>query len=806
MKRKTQFLIMSLALSTAFILIGCFDSAMAQNRLAHPDVGKDRTLSPYFFVKSDDPNIDPLPLKHTSADIKISGVIANVTITQVYKNEGKKTLEAIYIFPASTRAAVHAMRMTIGERIIEAEIMERQKARETYEQAKREGRTTSLLEQQRPNVFQMNVANILPGDVIKTELKYTELIEPQDQIYEFVFPTVVGPRYSNTPASTATEYEMWVENPYLHSGEPAPYGFDLTLDIQTGIPIAQLTSPSHDISIEYTSKSSAHVAIKEDNKAATQDFVLRYRLAGGRIQTGMLLYPGEGENFFLLMMEPPARIEAEAVVPREYIFIVDVSGSMHGFPIEVSKVLMKDIITSLRPSDFMNVLLFAGSSAVLSDGASLPATEPNKRKAIDWINAQQGGGGTEILPALRRALALPRTEGVSRSVVVVTDGYVSVEPQAFELIRKKLGQANLFAFGIGKSVNRYIIEGMARVGRGEPFVVLDQQEARKQASKFKEYIESPVLTDINVTFRGLKAYDVEPAAVPDLFALRPILIFGKYEGSPSGEVTIRGKTASGDFEKAVHIDGRMASPENSALRLLWARHRIMRLSDLNHLREDDQRVREVTEMGLNYNLMTAYTSFVAVDRIVRADGEIVTIKQPLPLPEGVSDLAVGDHGLKAAALAPGTVGAAHPESYRTLQMALPKEHGKYGATRSEEAESTLKDQEQAMERLGLQVTVEEVRGDLDKAVIEKTVQAKIKGLFPCCLRAIGEGSQPRAEVIYRMVINSSGQVEGVHVVTSTQIESSWIDCMKKVLRRISFLPPHSGAAEAIIKVVCEGNR
>jgi len=259
--------------------------AEGQGRGPVPEQGEDKTLAPYFFVQSDDPETDRLPLKGTRADVKIAGVIADVTVTQVYKNEGKKTLEAVYIFPGSTRAAVHAMRMTIGERVIEAEIMKRQEARKTYEEAKQDGRTASLLEQQRPNVFQMNVANILPGDQIQVVLRYTELIEPEETVYEFVYPTVVGPRYSKAPAAGAPVTERWVENPYLHSGQAAPYRFGLTVDIDTGIPMAQLTSPSHEIAVEYAGKSRAHVVVKDDGTAGAKDFVLRYRLAGGQIQT-----------------------------------------------------------------------------------------------------------------------------------------------------------------------------------------------------------------------------------------------------------------------------------------------------------------------------------------------------------------------------------------------------------------------------------------------------------------------------------------------------------------------------------------
>ena len=183
---------------------------------------EENTLSPYFMIPDGDPATDKIPLLSTSADVKIAGVIADVTITQVYKNEGERPIEAIYVFPASTRAAVYYMQMTIGERKIVAKIEERKKAREAYEEARNNGQSASLLEQERPNVFTMNVANIMPGDKILVEMSYTELLIPEGGVYEFVYPTVVGPRYSNNMEDLASNTDNWIRNPYTPEGE-APY-------------------------------------------------------------------------------------------------------------------------------------------------------------------------------------------------------------------------------------------------------------------------------------------------------------------------------------------------------------------------------------------------------------------------------------------------------------------------------------------------------------------------------------------------------------------------------------------------------
>lgn len=617
--------------------------------LAQAIEGGDRTLSPYFLVQSEDPSVDRLPLKATSAQVRIAGVIADVTVTQLYKNEGRHALEAIYVFPGSTRAAVYGMRMTIGKRTIEAVVQERAQARQAYEQARQQGRTASLLEQQRPNVFQMNVANIMPGDEIRVELRYTELLVPTEGVYEFVYPTVVGPRYSNQPAATAPDTERWVENPYQHQGQAPLYTFDIDVTLSAGLPIEKVTCPSHKTDVDFDGPSIAHVKLAgSESHGGNRDFVLRYGLAGSQVQSGLLLFQGKDESFFLLMVQPPQRVSLDQIPPREYIFVVDVSGSMHGFPLEVSKKLLADLIGHLRPTDTFNVLLFSGGNAVMAE-SSLPATPGNVQRAITLIDQQQGGGGTELLPALRRALALPRTDGVSRAVVIATDGYVAVEKESFDLIRSNLDRCNVFAFGIGTAVNRFLIEGIARAGMGEPFVVARQEDAAGQAETFRSYVQSPVFTDVKVDFDRFAAYDVEPPALPDVLAERPVIVFGKWRGRADGKISVRGSGGEGPYVQTFDVSRSRPSADNGALRYLWARHRIAVLGDYQKVRGDSDAAKEITRLGLTYNLLTATTSFVAIDQQVRnTGGRVETVKQPLPLPQGVSDLAVGNQAAKMA--------------------------------------------------------------------------------------------------------------------------------------------------------------
>jgi len=496
----------------------------------------------------------------------------------------------------------------------------------------------------------MNVANILPGDTISVDLHYTELLVPVEGTYEFVYPTVVGPRYSETPDDEQHTSEQWVENPYHHEGEKPTYTFEFKGRLNSGIPIQRITSTSHKVNVNYTSSSSAEITLDESEMlGGNRDVIVRYRLRGGKVESGILLNPRADENFFLLMIEPPNAPSLDQIPPREYIFIVDVSGSMQGFPIDVSKTLLQKLISSLRPSDRFNVMLFESSNQMLHN-QSVPATSGNISDALQVLSQQRGSGGTRLYPALQRALEYEKTAGFSRTFIVVTDGYVTVEKEAFNLVRGNLNDANLFAFGIGSSVNRHLIEGLAHAGMGEPFIITNQDEAERYGKKFIDLVSQPVLTNIKIDFGGFDVYDVEPMHIPDVFVERPIIVFGKYKGKAEGSVKLSGFSGSTPYTTRINLTS-ATTGNNEALRYLWARNKIKYLDDFagyfddNEQQNGTQRINEVTQLGLRYNLLTQYTSFIAVDSVIRnKTGSNEKVKQPLPLPAGVSNAAIAIRG------------------------------------------------------------------------------------------------------------------------------------------------------------------
>lgn len=622
---------------------------------------EEKLLAPYFIILDDENNssIEQFPLRSTDVKVNINGMIAEIYVTQTYANNGDTPINARYVFPTATGVAVHGMKMRIGNELITAQIKEKEEAKTEYNEAKSEGKSASLMEQKRPNVFTMDVANIMPGDVVSIELHYTQLITPEEGLYEFVFPTVVGPRYAApTASSTVSDGDSvsdndndndWIASPYLMDGSTPPGDYNITVNLSTGVPISEVTCKTHEIFVQKPNASNAQITlVNPDKYAGNRDFILKYRLSGENIQSGLLLTSGQpgdtstnSENFFMLTIQPPERYEPEDIVPREYIFVLDISGSMSGYPLDTAKDLIRDLVSSLDEEDTFNLILFASDITQYSR-KSLRASAKNVKLAMDMIDWAKGGGGTSLLPALEIATAIPKQEDYARSIVIITDGYVSNDREIIDYIGENMHDASFFSFGIGSSVNDYLIKQIAGCGLGESFVVTDSEDAADAAERFRSYIEAPLLTDISISFNGFGAYDVEPSIPSILYAEQPIVLFGKWEGNPYGTVTITGKAGDQNYIQEIPIGNVAIDKENEAIRYLWARTHLDRVAGYGSVRNDASVKEEITQLGLEYNLITPYTSFIAVSEIIRnADEESTDVDQPLPLPQHVSNLAIG---------------------------------------------------------------------------------------------------------------------------------------------------------------------
>ncbi len=654
---------------------------------------EEKLLAPYFVIQSEGADVatDYFPLKSTEVTTNINGVIAETYVVQTYVNEGDKPINAQYVFPTSSTATVHGMTMEIGSHRVTATIKEKEEAKEEYEEAKEEGKSASLLEQRRPNVFTMDVANVMPGDTARIELHYTELVATTEGVCEFVFPTVVGPRYitpedADSPVADAAvpDREMdgdaadggsdsdtsvsndsdaddssaadedaadspdgesrdsWAASPYLPEGVLPDSEYHITVNLSTGVPIADIDCKSHEIKVEQADDSQACITLADpEDYAGNRDFILKYRLTSESVESGLVLTETDSEKYFFLTVQPPERYTPDDIPPREYIFVLDVSGSMYGYPLDTAKDLIRGLATGLRDMDRFNLVLFSDDTYLLST-KSLAANSRNVQAAIDLIDEQEGGGGTSMLPALQTAVSVPMKEDIARSVVIITDGYISNEDEIYDLINENMDTASFFSFGIGCSVNDYLIKGIAQCGMGESFLVTDSEDAAQSAERFASYIEAPLMTGITVDYEGFDVYDVATSTPSILYAKKPLILFGKWRGEPTGTITVKGKAGGEDYVQEISVADSTVDTEDESIRYLWARTKLDQLAGYGSIRNDDSVKEEITQLGLDYNMTTPYTSFVAVvEEIRNPEGESQDVNQANPLPLQVSNLAVG---------------------------------------------------------------------------------------------------------------------------------------------------------------------
>lgn len=619
-----------------------FTSSAPISHAEEAENAEDQILAPYFMIQSEDATLDSFPLKATDVTTNINGMIAETTVIQTYTNEGEKPINARYVLPTSTDVTVHGMTLEIGNQIVRAQIKEKEEAKQEFEEAKSEGKSASLLEQQRPNVFTMDVANIMPGETARVELYYTELIHPTEGVYEFLFPTVVGPRYIAPSDSEKNGSKDWISTPYLSDGNTPPGEYHITVNLSTGVPITEISCKSHEISVTRDNDSTARVTLANPaDYAGNRDFILKYKLTGEEVQSGLILTKGDKENFFMLTVQPPEHYTPEEIPPREYIFVLDVSGSMNGYPLDTGKDLIHDLVSGLRETDKFNLILFSGASSQMSP-ESLPATAENIQAALTLIDEQEGGGGTSLSPAVESALAIPKDDSFARSIVIITDGYIYNEHDVYDIINQNMDTANFFSFGIGTSVNRYLIEGIAGAGLGESFIVTDSADAADCAERFRSYIQAPLLTDITVSYEDFQIYDVATATPSTLFSQKPLVIFGKWKGDATGGITITGQSGTEAYIQEISVNEVPISTESDAICYLWARTKLDQLAGYGSTRNDSSVKDEITRLGLEYNMTTPYTSFIAVvDTVRNPEGNASDVNQPLPLPLKVSNLAIG---------------------------------------------------------------------------------------------------------------------------------------------------------------------
>jgi Ca-activated chloride channel family protein len=566
-------------------------------------------------------------------------VIARVKVAQTFKNPDKSWVEGVYVFPLSRSGAVDHMIMRIGDRVVVGKIQERQAAKRQYEAAKRSGRKAGLVEQERPNIFTASVANIPPGETITVEISYQQPVDIADGLYSIRFPMVVNPRYiPKSPQVAGIDGTGWAANtvgvpdaeritppmrdPAIGKDNPVR----IAVDLKPGMPVTGLRSLYHPVTVSEAEGGEYHVALANGPVPADRDFVIEWRPQPGAAPKAALFQEQhEGASYFLAMVVPPRRDDGQklARLPREAIFIIDTSGSMHGQSIEQAKQALRLAVDRLKPEDRFNVIGFASLPTALFT-APQPADPQALAAARRFIDGLQADGGTEMRAALNLALDGRIDTGRLRQIVLLTDGSVGNEAELFRNIRRGIGDSRLFTVGIGSAPNGYFMDRAARFGRGTfTFIGKTSEVAEKMTALFAK-LDEPVLTDISLTLPDNTVADIEPERIPDLYLGEPIVISARLPKA-AGDLTISGRFAGKEWSTTLAFAS--ATP-GTGIGKLWAKRKIETLSDKQHEGMSEDAVRDaILPIALSHQIMSRYTSLVAIDQpISRPAGEAMGTK------------------------------------------------------------------------------------------------------------------------------------------------------------------------------------
>lgn len=593
---------------------------------------------------------EPIPLTHTDVALDVRGLVLAATVTQQYSNASTTPIEAVYIFPLPHDAAVYDMEIRVGNRVIRSAIREREEAKRVYESAKSEGKRAALLEEERPNIFTASVANIMPGDQIDVSLRYVEPLRWEDGHMRLVFPMVVGPRY--IPGSEAVGHSGtgWAKDtdavpdasritPIVRNPETrSSHDLSLAVDLEPGFNTASIKCVSHEVNAQRLLDGRQHIELAAKSTIPNKDFVLDIQQEDSpQPKVTLFLSPAKdsGETHFLLAAYPPT-VQPQKRMPVEMLYMIDISGSMEGTSIAQAREALLNALNRLAPSDRFAILAFNNTYQEFAPEPEV-ATAENLAKAREYVEGLRASGGTEMLPALLHLMRKPQTHGYLRHIVLLTDGDLGNEEEIFAALRSDLGDARLYTVAIGSAPNLFLATKMAQFGRGTFTHIADNSETRDKMSHLFDTIESPVLTDVKLSFEGVDATDVYPKRLPDLFLRQPLLIYGRIPKGRLGKVHLSARAGNEPYESTIVFD-RSKATFHPGITTLWARQRVEDMMDdwRNADEKEQSEIRAaVIAHAIQYRLVTRFTSLVAVEEVVaNPGGQSNTVLVPTELPAG----------------------------------------------------------------------------------------------------------------------------------------------------------------------------
>jgi Ca-activated chloride channel family protein len=571
----------------------------------------------------------PMPLRHTDVKASVSGYIGAVEVTQQFENPYTNKIEAVYIFPLPHNAAINEFIMMIGKRRIRGIIRERKEAEAIYQEAKRQGYAATLLAEERPNIFRQSVANIEPGADIDVHIKYFQTLDYVDGWYEFVFPMTIGPRF-NPPGTTNSVGTI----AYLKPGERNGNDISLHVEVDAGVTIEDFECKTHAITKSVLSPEHLVVQLALTETVPNKDFVLRYRVAGNRIRSSLLTQRDERGGYFTLMLYPPEEVGSLSRQPLELVFVLDCSGSMSGGPIEQAKAAIERGLRLLQPGDTFQLINFSASASQLGPQA-LEATPENVQRGLNYLRSLNADNGTMMLEGVRAALDFPHDPKRMRFVCFLTDGFIGNETEILREVHTRLGDSRIFSFGIGPSVNRYLLDHLAKAGRGAVAYPGPNDDAAKIMDDFFQRVSHPALTNIKMDWSAMQVSEVFPREIPDLFIGRALVLTGKFNGASNAAIRVTGNVGPRPLEFEVPAsDSRVAAIKG--LPSIWARIKIADLLDQSSYAANPELPYEIKQVALDYGLMSPFTSAIAVDASAVTDGtESETVPVTIPSPAGM---------------------------------------------------------------------------------------------------------------------------------------------------------------------------